>query len=304
MSRAKCITTIVCGMLLAALALPALAEDPPTPQRQAEHRKTHKKQAPPPLVLPPLPAGPLRQVPMDQIPETAPKVTYENGQLTILAQNATLGEILKQVRQLTGASIDLPAGGAPERVVTQIGPGAPRDVLAVLLNGSAFNYVMLGSSSDPTAIASVMLTPKPAGAGEGQPASPAPAYQQSAETMPPTPGGRMFPQGPFRQQMIGQNPQAQAQPQPEPAMSAAEDNADDSSDDKDDDADQPPQGQPGQAGQPDANQQEQQQGNNPNQPNAGPRTPEQILQMLRQGQQPPPNGLPGNQPNPNNPPQQ
>ena len=63
-----------------------------------------------------------------------------------------MGEILKQVEQLTGASIDLPANGAPERVVTEIGPGAPRDVLAVLLNGTQFNCVMLGSTSNPSAV--------------------------------------------------------------------------------------------------------------------------------------------------------
>jgi len=47
--------------------------------------------------------------------------------LTISAQNSTLSEILRDVRKLTGASIEIPAGlGANERVVTHLGPGAPR----------------------------------------------------------------------------------------------------------------------------------------------------------------------------------
>ena len=87
---------------------------------------------------------------MDQIPAAAPRVTYENGLLSITAQNATLGDILREVRKLTGATIDVPPAGANERVVVQLGPGAPRDVLATLLNGTSFNYVMLGSASDPT----------------------------------------------------------------------------------------------------------------------------------------------------------
>ena len=103
---------------------------------------------------------------MDQLPEIAPKVTYEKGNLTLWRRMRRLAEILKQVRKLTGASIDIPAS-ATERVVAQIGPGAPRDVLATLLNGTAFNYVMLGSSTDPSSVASVLLTPKP-GSAEAQ----------------------------------------------------------------------------------------------------------------------------------------
>jgi hypothetical protein len=228
-------------------------------------------------VLPPLPAGPLQQVPLPQIPESAPKVTLENGQLTIVAHNATLGDILKQVQQLTNASIDLPPNGASERVVTQIGPGAPRDVLATLLNGTAFNYVMLGSSSDPTAIATVVLSPKP-GAVEAQTA--ANGYPQGGQPMVQTVPG----QQPFRQQAIAAMP-----PQPE-AAAAEEDNADDS-EDKDQDADADQAGQPTP---PDNNAQPDQQ--NPNLPNAGPRTPEQLLQMMRQGQPAvPPNGQPPQQ---------
>jgi hypothetical protein len=159
---------------------------------------------------------------------------------------------------------------------------------------------MLGSSSDPTAIASVLLTPKPGGAAEGQPGASTVSYQQSAQTMAPAPGGRMFPQGPFRQQV---NANGSAQPQADAA--ASDDSADDAADDKEEEAaDQAQQAQPA-AAQPDANQQDQQ-ANNPNQPNAGPRTPEQILQMLRQAQQPP-NAMSGQQPNgqqPANPPQQ
>lgn len=101
-------------------ALPAQAVDKSSEPPHA-HRKAHKK--PQPLVLPPLPPGPLTQIPMDQMPAATPKVTYENGMLSITAQNATLGEILKNVRQLTGATIDVPPAGANERVVVQLGPG-------------------------------------------------------------------------------------------------------------------------------------------------------------------------------------
>lgn len=293
--KSKSITGVMAGVLLAAGALPARAADPETaPPPPTHHHSQKKPAAPPPLVLPPLPAGPLRQVPMDQLPESAPHVTYQSGLLTIGAQNATLAEILKEVQKLTGASIEIPTSGAPERVVTQLGPGAPRDVLATLLNGTQFNYVMLGSSSDPKAVASIVLTSKPGSGGS-------PEEQTIANNVPQQNGqmvpGRVPPAGAFRQQMI-----AQQQKQADAAAADADDSTDADENNKEDEAD-PAQPAPPAATQPDANNQSDQQ--NPNQPNAGPKTPEQLLEMMRQQQQgqPPRVGDPVNPP-PAQPPQE
>jgi hypothetical protein len=269
-----------------------------TPAQTTHHRKAHKK--PTPVVLPPMPSGPLRQLPMDQIPAAPPKVAYQNGLLSISAQNATLGEILREVRKQTGAAIDIPQSGANERVVTQLGPGAPRDVLAALLNGTSFNYVMVGSPSDPSTVASVMLSARPSAGGEVQTVA---NIQENTFPPPQQPGGvmpgRVFPPQPFRAQLPqpGMN-----QPPPQGAAAAdADDNADDAdADDKDDEADQAQPGQPGQAiVQPDANgivtQPEP-----GDQPNSGPKTPDQILQLMRQQQQQqgamPPTGPPSGPP--------
>lgn len=279
---------IALGLLLAApvllaqnlgpnLVAPTVA--PTSAPATSRHRKSHKTQKP--LVLPPLPSGPLSQMPMDQIPATPAKVSFQDGLLEISAQNSTLSEILRDVRNLTGASIEIPQGsGANERVVTHLGPGAPRDVLAGLLNGSSFNYVLVGSNADPTAVSTVMLTARPSSSGETQTA--ANVYQNNpAAAMPPN----RFPQPqPFNQQVIVPQPgNGVAQPAAEADDSKdkdEEENADDNADD---------QAQPGQPGQPDAtgaNVPNQQQQPDPNQPNAGPRTPEQILEMLRRQQQP------------------
>lgn len=260
------------------------------------HQNSHK--GPAPVVLPPMPSGPLSQLPMDQIPPTPAKVTFQGGLLTISAQNSTLGEILRDVRKLTGASIDIPQGanGASERVVTHLGPGAPRDVLAVLLNGSSFNYVMVGSNSDPSAVSSVILMPKPSASGAPQTAV---NVQNSPQPMPPN---GVFPR-PFNGQF----------PQPGQAMNAQTVNAQPGNaenDDKDDEElveespdDQTQPGQPAQPDATDANTQQQQQPDT-NQPNAGPKTPEQILEMLRRQQQPGGGVVPPPQPPPQQPPQQ
>jgi len=50
---------------------------------------------------------------------------------------------------------------ATERVVGQMGPGSARDVLAELLDGSHFNYVILGSATDSTKVERVLLSLKP-----------------------------------------------------------------------------------------------------------------------------------------------
>ncbi|PYY08065.1 MAG: hypothetical protein DMG69_16720 [Acidobacteria bacterium] len=106
---------------------------------------------------PATPSGPPKLEDMSAMP---PTVDYQNGDLTIMAPNSTLSAILEAVRIKTGAEIEIPAGADSERVVGKIGPGAAREVLASLLNGSRFNYVMLGTETAPHSFAKLVLTPK------------------------------------------------------------------------------------------------------------------------------------------------
>jgi hypothetical protein len=106
---------------------------------------------------------------------SAPKVTYRDGQLTIRALNVSLGDLLRAVSTQTGAVIEFPAERAGDAFSAQAGPGPVRDVLATLLNGSRFNYVMLGSTGNPNLLQRMILTnaDQPAGsapsASSGQP---------------------------------------------------------------------------------------------------------------------------------------
>jgi len=119
------------------------------------HKKAKKPQAPP---LPSGPTGPVQQIPLDSIAAVPPQVSFANNQLTIVAPNSTLADILKAVRKQTGAEIDVPT--APDRVVTHLGPGPAREVIADLLNGSRFNYVLLGSPGDDSVLTRVVLVAK------------------------------------------------------------------------------------------------------------------------------------------------
>jgi hypothetical protein len=127
----------------------------------AASAQTHKKAKKPPAPLPPLPngpTGPVPPIPLDSMAPVPPQVSYQNSQLTIVAPNSTLGDILRAVHKQTGAEIEVPA--ATERVVTHLGPGPAREVVAELLNGSRFNYVLLGSPADDSSLTRVLLVAK------------------------------------------------------------------------------------------------------------------------------------------------
>jgi len=102
------------------------------------------------------------------VPPSVPRVEvlFENGLLSIRSNKANLSEVLSEVHRRTGAEIAIPAGAEAEQVFTNLGPGAPKEVLASLLNGSHFNFIVVGSERDPNGIGRVVLTPKQGGAAE------------------------------------------------------------------------------------------------------------------------------------------
>ena len=218
------------------------------------HKKAAKKPPPPPL--PTGPTGPLQQqIPLDSIPAVPPQVTYKDGQLTIVAPNSTMGDILRAVHKQTGAEIEIPA--AADRVVTHLGPGPAREVMADLLNGSRFNYVLLGSQEDTNLLTRVVLVAKSTTETAAVP------NNQAAEQQPGAmPNGNIIAQ------------QQQEAPPDATDADTAEENADDNPD------------QPVEAEQP-AN-------TPPDQ--AGPKTPQQMLQEMQQRQMQLQQQQPSNQP--------
>jgi hypothetical protein len=101
-------------------------------------------------------ASPSATVPAEPA-QPAVVVTYENGMLRIHADKATLSQVLYEVHLRTGAEIGIPAGAEQERVVADLGPAPARDVLAELLNGSAYNFIFVG---DVLSLERVILTPR------------------------------------------------------------------------------------------------------------------------------------------------
>jgi hypothetical protein len=93
-----------------------------------------------------------------EAPLHGPVVTYRDGQLTIDAENSTLAAVLELVAEKTGAVIEVPPGSGLERIVEHTGPGRAEDVLASLLNGSPFDFVIVGSPQPPHVPMQVLLS--------------------------------------------------------------------------------------------------------------------------------------------------
>ena len=187
-------------------ALPSLAQTPaarPAPASSnqtastaatvpAHKSKAHAKKSAPPPVVPQAPPAPPT---LEQQPPVPPQVSFKDGQLTIDAQNATLSQVLHSVQAQTGASIDMPSGAGSERVVARLGPGKPKDVLASLLNGSKFNYVILGGSNNSERVQKIILLSKNNSSGDAtatttaqnnvRPVSPSPVVDAPEDEYPP-----------------------------------------------------------------------------------------------------------------------
>lgn len=236
-------------------------------------RGKQTKQQPTTVIVAPPPPPPTPE----QMPSVAPEVIYQGGMLTIKAPNSTMNDVLSAVRRVTGATIEKPPVGGTDRVVAQLGPGQPKDVLGALFNGSRYDYIILGSMTRPGGVDRVILTARanaagaPAGAtaannplGGRAPKPNAQPVENADQDEPETDTEDMTvperdqaePEQPEPQQ---QQPQQQ-QPQQPPGMPVA-----------------PPQ------------EQSQQQGQNPDQ-NQQPRvkSPDELLRELQQMQKQPP----------------
>jgi hypothetical protein len=158
---------IVAFVVVASLARTAAAQDTVTAQ-PADGNGSDSAHVQIADVLPP-PQAPAAKLTPEEMPPTVPKVSYVGGQLTIVSTNSTLGQILSAVRASTGADIDIPANLSDERVAAQVGPGPARQVLATLLSGTEFNFVIRAVDGNPQAIQSIVLmqVPKAADADGG-----------------------------------------------------------------------------------------------------------------------------------------
>jgi hypothetical protein len=99
-------------------------------------------------------------------PANPPRISYANGELTVVANNSSLTDIMSGIERATGARLE---GSQPdtERVFGQFGPGSPRDVLDSLLSGSRYDFILVGAIDDPGGVKTIMLSPHGSSAAGG-----------------------------------------------------------------------------------------------------------------------------------------
>ena len=185
-----------------------------TPALLPASTKTARKPAGKKAIVQPVeaPRPPLPQ----ELPPVAPTVTYRGGQLTIVAPNSTLFDILAAVRSATGAAVDAPAASAGERVATRLGPGRPREVLTALLDGSHFNYILLGSSRDPGEVRRLILTSRSGGSAAAAGSESPPREMVSRPAARPVPPSTSEEEGASPEESVEPAEEAPPEPQAEP----------------------------------------------------------------------------------------
>ena len=78
-------------------------------------------------------------------PKPLVTVTLGDGMLRIRAEKATFAQVLSEVQRQTKAEIAIPSGADQERVDADLGPAPVLEVLASLLNGSPYNFILVGN---------------------------------------------------------------------------------------------------------------------------------------------------------------
>ncbi len=125
-----------------ALPLSALSQATPAENAPAIRRAPLKKAVAAPVPEPAPPPQPTVAPSLFEQPPVPATVTSQANELTVKADNSSLSQILHQVSSATGMRLD--GLGGDERVFGSFGPGAPREVLTALLNGTSYNVVMVG----------------------------------------------------------------------------------------------------------------------------------------------------------------
>ncbi len=88
------------------------------------------------------------------------QVLYSGGQLTIIADNSSLNQILRDGSRQTGMKIT--GGVADQRVFGKVGPGAPAEILSGLLDGTGSNMLLRENAAHMPV--ELVLTPRGGGA--------------------------------------------------------------------------------------------------------------------------------------------
>lgn len=148
------------------------AAPPPAPAPMPQAQPHNSGFIGPPAPIPPTP---------EQMPPSAPKITYQDGLLSVESTNSRLSDILNGIRARTGIQFE-GMQATQDRVAGKFGPAPANAVLTSLFQGSHFDYVIISMPDNPEIVQRVLISPNAAGgATAGSPVTQPVAQQPSGD---------------------------------------------------------------------------------------------------------------------------
>ena len=142
-----------------------------TAKAPVHHAIHHHHAKPAAAKVAPVPVAPPAPLPPAQQPANPATIDFKNGLLTVHAQNSSLITILNQIQHQTGLVVD--GLSHDQRIYGQYGPGNISTTLSALLDGSGYDFVIVGGGSGHAAARLILSTPSAAGAVATPPSPPA-----------------------------------------------------------------------------------------------------------------------------------
>ena len=172
------------GVVLLLTCTSLAAQTPATPTVH-NHKSVHSQKHATPAQAPSQPAQAtalaqpvMPNWPANDLPHAA-SIVFDSHGLHIVASNSSLTQILKEVATVTGARLE--GMDADQRVFGTFGPGAVRDVVTALLDGSGYNVLLIGDRGQGTP-RQIVLSAKNRGGGGRSDSSAAPNANPDDDT--------------------------------------------------------------------------------------------------------------------------
>jgi hypothetical protein len=121
-------------------------------------------------------------------PAAPPVAQVTDGKLAIRASGQDFASVLESVRSATGLTVEMPPGINSDPVFLNVGPAPVADALVALLEGTNYNYIIVGSEGDSRVVKRLILTERSTGpatlvaSSQGPPAAPQPGLYGGVET--------------------------------------------------------------------------------------------------------------------------
>lgn len=91
-------------------------------------------------------------------PQQPPVAQNAGGQLVIHANGQDFASVLRAIGTASGIDIEMPAENAADPVFMNMGPVSTKEAIVALMDGTKYNYVIMGSRSDPGVVTRLILS--------------------------------------------------------------------------------------------------------------------------------------------------